>query len=230
MSLHTKARLLATLKPTIAILPESAHPDKTAQALESIGATSIQWAGANRNKGLSVAAFDGWDLRIDDSYDEGYQWVLPVHAIGPRTIKLLAVWDMNHRGKGHHSARQFGACRASLSHYAEFLAGDADLVLISGDFNNSIYWDKPNKAVKFGDFMDQLESRGFASAYHFDRGCGRGAEPEPTLWWMKNIDTTYHIDYTFVSRPDAIEAVTVGSREDWLAYSDHPPMTVDLRL
>jgi hypothetical protein len=28
---------------------------------------------------------------------------------------------------------------------------------------------------------------------------------------MKNIDTTYHIDYTFVSRPDAVEGVTVGS-------------------
>ena len=29
---------------------------------------------------------------------------------------------------------------------------------------------------------------------------------------------------------DAIQKVNVGSVEDWLDHSDHPPMTVDLRL
>ena len=53
----------------------------------------MQWIGANPNKGLSVVAFNGWDLRVADSYDEGYQWVLPVHVIGPRRIRLLAVWE-----------------------------------------------------------------------------------------------------------------------------------------
>ncbi len=228
MSLQTKTHLLKTLNPTIAVLPESACPEKTRPALDAIGATSVQWIGAGANKGLSVVAFDGWELRVDESYDPGYQWVLPLHLSGPRDVRLLAVWDMNHRGKGHESARRLGACRASINHYADFLSGESDLVLISGDFNNSVYWDKPNNSVKFGDFMDQLEAQGFASAYHFDRGCDRGAEPDPTLWWMKNIETTYHIDYTFVSRPDAIESVAVGSHRDWLQHSDHPPMTVDL--
>lgn len=230
MSLHSKARLLPELNPTVAVLPETAHPDKTRRALEAIGATSVQWIGGNLNKGLSVVAFDGWHLRIDDSYDPGYQWVMPVHLTGPGHLRILAVWDMNHRGSGHQSARQLGACRASIPHYNEFLSGEADLALISGDFNNSVYWDKPTKEVKFGDFMDQLESRGFVSVYHSQRGCRRGAEPDPTLWWLKNIDTTYHIDYTFVSRHEAIEGVTIGSPEDWLAHSDHSPMTVDLRV
>jgi hypothetical protein len=34
----------------------------------------------------------------------------------------------------------------------------------------------------------------------------------------------------FVSRSEAIEAVTMGSHADWLAHSDHSPMTVDLRV
>lgn len=234
MALHKKAHLLAGLAPSIAILPESTHPDKARPALEAIGATrsptSIQWAGANRNKGLSVVAFDGWDLRLDDSYDEGYQWVLPVHAIGPRKIRLLAVWDMGNRGKGYESARQWGSCRASLTHYADFLAGDADAVVISGDFNKSVYWDTPQKKVKFGDFVGDLESRGFTSAYHRARKCEQGAEPDPTLWWMRDVNKPYHIDYTFVRPVDALLDVAVGSPEDWITYSDHPPMTVDLRL
>ncbi|KAA0098922.1 hypothetical protein CIW49_13680 [Mycolicibacterium sp. P1-18] len=181
MSLHDKTHLLAKLNPTIAVLPESAHPDRTRPALEAIGASSMQWTGGNSNKGLLAVAFGGWDLRIDESYDPGYQWVMPLHLTGPRHIRLLAVWDMNHRGKGHASARQLGACRASIAHYEDFLLGDSDLVLLSGDFNNSVSWDKPSKRSKFGGFMDQLEARGFVNAYHHHMGCERGAEPDPTL-------------------------------------------------
>ena len=230
MSLHRKAHLLAELNPTVAILPESAHPDKTGQALTAIGATSVQWIGSNLSKGLSAVAFSGWELRIDESYDPGYQWVMPLHLTGPRHIRLLAVWDFDHRGTGHESARKLGACRASIEHYKGFLSGESDLTVISGDFNNSVRWDSPTKAVKFGEFMDQLEVLGFVSAYHFHNHCERGTEPDPTLWWTRNVDKPYHIDYTFVSRPEAIEAVTVGSPTDWLAFSDHSPMTVDLRI
>lgn len=230
MSLHTKAHLLAALNPTIAVLPESAGTALARDALQAVGATSVEWIGGNQNKGLSVAAFNGWQLAIDDSYDRGYQWVMPVHVTGPGHIRLLAVWDMNHRGAGHLSARQLGACRASIDHYEQFLSGPADLVIISGDFNNSVRWDKPIKRANFGDFMDELEERGFVSAYHHTHGCERGAEPNPTLWWTRNPDKPYHIDYTFVTRPEAIEAVTVGTHTDWLAYSDHSPMTVDLRM
>lgn len=229
MSLHTKTHLLAALAPDIAVLPESAHPDRVGDVLAAAGATSMQWIGASPTKGLLVAAFGDWTLRIDDTYDPGYQWVLPLHLDGPAQIRLLAVWDMNHRGHGHDSARRLGACRASMEHYAEFLSGPADLIVISGDFNNSVYWDKPGGAVKFGDFMDQLESRGFVSAYHHRHGCGRGAEPEPTLWWTRNVDKPYHVDYTFVSPAAAVRGVTMGAHADWLAYSDHSPMTVELR-
>ena len=230
MSLHTKAHLLLHLNPTIAVLPETANSAAARSALEAIGASSVQWIGGNPNKGLSVAAFGDWELHVDDGYDPGYQWVMPVHVVGPAHIRLLAVWDMNDRGSGHRSARQLGACRASVPHYEDFLSGDADLVLISGDFNNSVYWDRPTKRVKFGEFVDRLEARGFVSAYHSHHGCDRGAETDPTLWWKRSIDAPYHIDYTFVSRADAVEAVTVGNHTDWLGYSDHSPMTVDLHV
>ena len=137
---------------------------------------------------------------------------------------------MNVRGKGHDSARALGSCRASLSHYGEFLDGDADLTVISGDFNNSVRRDTPEKEAKFGDFMDDLESRGFVSAYHDDRKCRRGEEPEHTLWWRRNIERRYHIDYPFVRPADSIQTVKVGSHEDSITYSDHPPMTVKLLL
>lgn len=121
LALHRKAHLLADLAPIVAILPEIAHPDKTKTALEAVGATksptSVQWIGANTNMGLSVVGFNGWDLRLDESY----RWVFSVHVIGPRQIKLSALWDMHDQGKGHQFARGLGACRASLSHHSDFM-------------------------------------------------------------------------------------------------------------
>ncbi len=116
MSLHTKARC-------VAILPESAHPNKTGQVLEEFGATpgQWQWAGSNINKGLLAVAFEGWNLRIDGSYDPAYQWVMPSHITGLNEIRILAVWDMG----GHETARRIGSCRASIEHYAEFLSRDS---------------------------------------------------------------------------------------------------------
>ncbi|OBY29172.1 endonuclease/exonuclease/phosphatase family protein [Mycolicibacter kumamotonensis] len=230
MALHTKAQLVQELTPNIAVLPESAHPDRVGDALAAVGATSMQWIGSNPNKGLLVAAFGDCTLRIDDAYDPGYQWVMPVHIDGPAQIRMLAVWDMNHRGSGYDSARRLGSCRASMQHYAEFLSGPADLTVISGDFNNSVCWDKPGGTVRFGDFMEQLHSRGLVSAYHHRHGCAHGAEAHPTLWWTRNVDKPYHVDYTFVSPAAAVDAVTMGTHTDWLTHSDHSPMTVDLRV
>ena len=117
-----------------------------------------------------------------------------------------------------------------MEHYEGFLSGDADVTVVSGDFNQSVHWDRPKGRRKFGDFMDQMESRGFVSAYHFHHGCERGAEPDPTLWWTRNIDKPYHINYTFVRPGEAIKAVTVGSPRIGLRIATTAPMTVDLRV
>ena len=33
-----------------------------------------------------------------------------------------------------------------------------------------------------------------------------------------------------INPADTIQKVNVGTHEDWITYSDHTPMTVDLRL
>lgn len=114
MGLHGKTHLLQALAPDIAVLPESAHPDRVGDALAAVGATSMQWIGSSPNKGLLVIAFGDWTLRIDDAYDPGYQWVMPLHVDGRVQVRMLAVWDMNHRGRGHQRDRRLGACRASM--------------------------------------------------------------------------------------------------------------------
>lgn len=230
MSLHKKAHLLAGLNPTVAILPEAADSDRTRNALKDIGATSTKWVGSNPNKGLLAASFGDWQLEVDGSYDPGYQWVLPLHVLGPSQIRVVAVWEMDRRGTGYPEAQHRGSLRASLTHYEEFLTSGSGLTVISGDFNASAIWDKPKNPRNFADLKSDIESHGFVSAYHHHYGHQPGAEPDPTLWWRRKPEATYHIDYTFVSQSSAIEAVTLGSHSDWIAHSDHSPMTVDLRI
>lgn len=49
-ALGHEAHLVADLKPSIAILPESAHPDRTGQSLKAIGATSVQGVAPARTR------------------------------------------------------------------------------------------------------------------------------------------------------------------------------------
>ena len=90
-----------------------------------------------------------------------------------------------------------GACdfRRPLRYVQKgWFTGEADLILISGDFKNSVYSEQTHRRTSRR-FHGQVGIARFVSVYRFSRGCERGAEPDPTLWWMKNIDTIYHIDY-----------------------------------
>lgn len=234
MGLAKKAHPLAGLRPTIAVLPECAHLSQSMPILERLGATDGQWVGSLPNKGLAVFTFDGWTLDVDDSYDPGYPWLLPLHVRGPQHLplhlRLLAVWEMNQRGKGYESARRQGGARASVEHYTPFLTGEADAVLVSGDFNNAVLWDRPRKTFNFADLIAAYANLGLTSAYHHVNGCEQGEEADPTHWWRRSSDTTFHIDYTFISTPESVTSVSLGAFEDWIAYSDHSPMTLTLDL
>jgi endonuclease/exonuclease/phosphatase family metal-dependent hydrolase len=56
-----------------------------------------------------------------------------------------------------------------------------------------------------------------------------GNEKDPTLFFRKNKDTPYHIDYIFTSKQfiDNIESCSVGKYKDWIALSDHMPVIAE---
>lgn len=69
---------------------------------------------------------------------------------------------------------------------------------------------------------------GLQSVYHEHNGERQGAETRPTFYLHRNLAKPYHIDY-FFALPSMFEAslrVTVGDSADWLAVSDHMPITL----
>jgi len=49
---------------------------------------------------------------------------------------------------------------------------------------------------------------------------------------QRNINKPYHIDYCFASADllNKVKNIEIGTYENWSAFSDHAPLTIDLDL
>lgn len=233
MALHRKLDALLSLGPDIAVVSECADPEVLrARGLDlaSLGAHCV-WVGRNRNKGLSVLAFNGYRATLAQRYQRSLKFIAPVHIAGPLRFNLLAVWAQNFSG-GVTRKRQPGPLRLALHRYADFLA-DQPLV-VAGDLNNNVIWDKPGWLMNHHYVVDKLADHGLVSAYHAISGEAQGEESMPTHYWRdrKEDGPTYHLDYVFAPSPwvDHAREMEVGSFEDWCGsgLSDHVPVVVDV--
>ncbi|WP_414673365.1 MULTISPECIES: endonuclease/exonuclease/phosphatase family protein [unclassified Methylophaga] len=99
--------------------------------------------------------------------------------------------------------------------------------LIIGDFNSNSIWDKPDRWWNHSDVVTELESIGISSVYHHISGEQQGLETNPTFYLHRSLKRPYHIDYIFASNDLLYRcALELSNHTDWLAVSDHLPLTV----
>jgi len=115
----------------------------------------------------------------------------------------------------------------ALEHYRSFL--ETGPIVVAGDFNNHVQWDKPDKPGNHINTVDQLGNLELVSAYHHARSVLPGGETEHTLLWGK---LKFHIDYCFIPKDwqSRLESVNVGPEADWKGISDHLPLIIDLAV
>ena len=215
-SLHKKLDKLIELNPDVAVVQECE------EALNGLPeGVSYQWVGHNPRKGLGVLSFVG-DIELDRVFDNAWTYFLPVNANG---YNLLAVWAFNHR-TGKYGDDGDGYPLSVLPKLDAWLSRSNTFIL--GDFNNSVIWDKPKGTNNFSDIAGLLDEKGFKSAYHEFTREAFGQESQPTFYHTKKLEKPYHIDYCFC--PSSLELVNVqtGSFDDWIEYSDHVPVIVDI--
>jgi exodeoxyribonuclease-3 len=231
MALDRKVDALLALKPDIAIVCECAEPERLRSKASWMQGAPV-WIGRNPHKGLAVFAFNGYAVRLADSYYSSLRYIAPVHVDGPTQCNLLAVWAQNASAGGIRK-HQLGPLRRGLSRYRSFL-GERPAV-IAGDLNSNTIWDKPGWRINHSTKVRILEeSFGLVSAYHTIRGEAHGQESEPTLYWHDRTKDgpTYHIDYVFL--PTAwigkVSHLSIGAFETWCGagLSDHVPVIVDV--
>ena len=214
MAVHKKIALLQQLAPDLAVLPECASPEVIVAKCPEFTFTDAQWQERSRHKGLGVFSFGNVRLTRSPAFDPRFEVFLPLRVTGPSQFHLLAVWALN-----FHPASDVTLPDA-LRFYRRFLSRrDA---VVAGDFNNSVFWDRPGKRTNFVGIATFLSKLGLASAYHAVTGESFAQERHSTLWFLKRPHQGYHIDYCFVPRswlsPPA--TVWVGQVEQWLATVD----------
>jgi exodeoxyribonuclease-3 len=231
MALDRKVDALLALKPDIAIVCECAEPERLRSKASWMQGAPV-WIGRNPHKGLAVFAFNGYAVRLADSYYSSLRYIAPVHVDGPTQCNLLAVWAQNASAGGIRK-HQLGPLRRGLSRYRSFL-GERPAV-IAGDLNSNTIWDKPGWRINHSTKVRILEeSFGLVSAYHAIRGEAHGQEREPTLYWRDRTKDgpTYHIDYVFLPAAwiGKVSHLSVGAFETWCGagLSDHVPVVVDV--
>jgi endonuclease/exonuclease/phosphatase family metal-dependent hydrolase len=129
---------------------------------------------------------------------------------------------------GETSLGIVGPLLRALDVYAEFCS--AKPLVVAGDFNNHVRWDKPGKLNNHANVVARLDEFGSVSAYHKFRGIAQGGENEPTFYHHKSLAKPYHIDYCFVPKSWAITDCAVGTAGEWLRLSDHMPIVVDAAI
>ena len=216
LNFKSKFEMVSQLEPDILVvqecerLPEDFFPN-----------AHFLWVGQNEKKGLGVLILGG-SGKIHNSYRHDLVEFIPVDTdFG----SLLGVWAFNHRAKRRYGEGFDGATENAITHYEDFISEKSTLGVI-GDFNNSVIWDKNNPKMSFQNTIERFESLGLASVYHSTNNEQFGHETQGTLFHTKKEEKRYHIDYLFLRQTGA---VTVGSYRDWIEFSDHVPVTVDLR-
>jgi hypothetical protein len=178
MALHRKLAALQTLKPDIAVIPESANPERLRAKADAFADADIVWVGDNPDKGLSVLGFNGYSVALDANHDPAIRHLAPVRVTGPASFNLLAVWAINTAAQGW-SGKRLAPFLTAIDRYKRFLQ-DGPLV-VAGDFNNHVMWDKPGRPNNHANAVAVLSGHGLVSAYHAHRCISYGDETDTTL-------------------------------------------------
>ena len=157
-------------------------------------------------------------------------WRMPVRITTPlgRHIDLIAVWSFWYRDKRNETGNPV---TVALERFGKDL--DKENLIVAGDFNNSVIWDRGEKSSNHRLTSARLATWSLASVYHSQGSHEYGNEPHPTIYWRdRKIDgPRYHIDYVYAPTRwlEAGVSIQVGGFDAWVqsGLSDHVPMTVN---
>lgn len=217
--LKKKLDAMLALEPDIAVIQECSRRD-----LEASGATTVAWTGRNPHRGLGIAAFGCTSIVIRDDSESETPWYLTA-SIHRGALHLLGLWATVHQGP----KRYVRVAHDIVDRCTEFLAVDHAIAI--GDFNSNAIWDARYRGHSHTDLVAKFGKIGLTSAYHSTRGEADGQELTPTHYLYRHRDRPYHLDYGFLSTrlmPSA--TFTIGDPAEWLKWSDHMPLVVDIDL
>jgi exonuclease III len=228
MAFRKKTGLMLNQNPDILIVPECEHSDKINFGLFDQKPNNPIWKGDNQNKGLGIFSFGNYKIRLLDIYNPNIKIILPLHVTGEFIdFNLIAIWTNN---KSDPDGQYVEQVWKAINFYDNLISEER--ILIAGDFNSNVIWDKTHRHGNHSDIVNSLKAKGIQSTYHYYFNQDQGNERDHTLFFQRKQTKTYHIDYCFASQYfiDRLQNVEIGSFNDWIKYSDHCPLTIDFKI
>ena len=212
--------LVERLAPDVAVISECCDEVSLRRGLGNLlppftlPSFSMAWVGRYPSCGVAVLAFGSYQAEVDNAAADlvkGMKSVCPARITGPTSFSLLGIWADN-------STARRPATEAALALQGWF---SAQPVVVAGDFNNDVFWDRGG-----GDARDHtvtvelLETHGLVPV----------PNRLPTFHLSKNLQKPFVIDHAFVPTSWSIRSWEVGAIEDWMRLSGHLPLIVDLAV
>lgn len=226
---RNKYELLENMDLDIKIIQECEDPSKSTKNYFNWAANYL-WIGNNKNKGLGVFCSKNLSLDLLDWSDininyknEQLESFLP--CLINKEIILLAVWT---KKANSEVFGYIGQLWKYLQLHKEKMINKK--VIIAGDFNSNVIWDKWDRWWNHSDVVKELSDIEIVSLYHILNNESQGSEKIHTFYLQRKEEKPYHIDYIFSSKNliNTNSKIEIGNKETWLKNSDHLPLFLKL--
>ena len=228
MAFRNKLEILMGFNPDIAIIQECENEEVLKTKKAKIKFNKIIWVGNNKNKGIGVIAFNDFNIELLEHNNE-FKYVLPIKIFNNHSeYVLLAIWTQL-VNKNIYESYVVQATRA-FNFYNSLL--QKENILIIGDFNSNAIWDNDSpKEYNHSQMVGILNKRKIVSVYHTMNNEEHGKESIPTLYFRKNQNHKYHIDYFFLHENSVnyIESFSIGEYDQYIKQSDHMPLFIKMK-
>lgn len=225
-SFRTKHERILKLQPDILVVCECENEERLEFGKLTPKPNSFVWHGELPAKGLGVFSYSDHRLEIMNAFNPEFKFVVPIRVSNSKSsFILLAVWTQKEKNAPIHE--YINAVWNAIHYYEELFS---EPVILAGDLNSNVYWNKSGKVGNHSDVVDFLEAKNVHSLYHRWKGIPQGNEPDPTFFLYRHKDKPFHIDYCFASETLLTDGfnVQVGLHENWCDLSDHVPLIIDL--
>lgn len=176
-------------------------------------AANYIWVGDSKNKGLGIFADSSIGLYRNNWDSDSLRYFISVNI--NHKFDLVGVW----------------ACKPYIEEYYKYQSIHIDKyndnTILIGDFNSNKIFDKKHKDKNHTNTIKLLEEKGLISAYHYIYSDNQGEEKINTFYMYRHLDKGFHLDHCFVHK-DKIINFEVADSKDWLNYSDHIPIILEI--
>ena len=232
MRFREEYKLIFPMNPDIIVIQECEDLKTINFDLFSNTPSDIYWIGDNPKKGLGVITFNDFKISLYEDYDNSYKYILPLEISKNNIIfNLIGVWTQM---VGKHNKDHKNYIRQvilSMEKYDSFIKPDNTIII--GDFNSNLKWEKPHRHIDYDHkyVVEELQKKGIESSYHYHFKEEQGDETRPTFFYHHKKEKPFHIDFCFLSKnlTERLSKVEIGKYENWIKFSDHVPMIIDIQ-